>query len=146
MMFQTFLGLRAQSSGLEDVCVCVRVCVHTCMCTHTCILLHLHPLAVLPCIAFLTSYAGLDLQLIADASRAFLPSGTSPTKLLTWLESHAHLEPVSETRQMEHKDQPGLGHMPRPGSHAYPWSQGWGPTSSTSQGCRMWRTVFSKEN
>lgn len=103
MMFQAFLGLRAQSSGVEDVFVCVH--------THE-ILLHLHPLAMLPCIAFLTSYAALDLQLIADASRAFLPSGTSPAKVLTWLKSHAHLEPVTETRQMEHKDQPGLGHMP----------------------------------
>lgn len=124
--------------------MCMSVCTR--MCIHTCILFHLHPLAMLPCIAFLTSYAALDLQLIADASRVFLPSGTSPTKVLTWLKSHAHLEPVTETRQMEHKDQPGLGHMPRPGSHAYPWSQGWGPTSSTSQGFRMWRAVFSKEN
>ena len=96
--------------------MCMSVCTR--MCIHTCILFHLHPLAMLPCIAFLTSYAALDLQLIADASRVFLPSGTSPTKVLTWLKSHAHLEPVTETRQMEHKDQPGLGHMPIPGARA----------------------------
>ena len=69
------------------------------LCVHTHAILHLYPLAMLPCTAFLTSYAALDLQLIADASRAFLPSGTS-TKVLTCLKSHAHLEPVTETRQM----------------------------------------------
>ena len=109
-----------------------------CVCEHTCIPFHLHPSAMLSCIASLTSYAALDLQLIStNANRAFLPSGTSPAEVLIWFRSHAHLEPVTEAKQMEHEDGPGLGHMPIPGARVG------GPLHPHHEG--MGRIVFPKK-
>ena len=116
MMFQTFLGLRAQSSGLEDVCVCVRVCVCTYMHVHT----HMHSpsspsssSASLYCFPDFICRSRLTAHCRCKQSFSALRNISYKTADLAWVTRSSRTSLWNQTD--------GTQGSARPGSHAQAW-------------------------